>query len=173
MRSIVRGEPAQWTSCRSANAVRSSAGWLIEIFWGKPMPGTASGRGRGKCGCGMTSLPCRGAAEDRLAGPSLLATAAGVLGRELNRSEAISSCRACGPGQGDRICNCCAMNPRPDGPRARLKMRHHRAQGTLRGISDCPAVRGRVEPAIRSLPNPAILGSIHHLPACQGSGVSS
>jgi hypothetical protein len=56
------------------------------MFWGKPMPGTANGRGPGKWGCIMISLRLAlGRLEDRRStGPNVPQTAPDVLGMDLN-----------------------------------------------------------------------------------------
>ena len=56
MRSGGRVAAPQWSPDKSANARESSTFGPIEMFWGKPMPGTATGRGPGKWGCIMISL---------------------------------------------------------------------------------------------------------------------
>jgi hypothetical protein len=56
MRSSGRVATPQWSPDKSAEADESSHFGPIEIFWGKPMPGTATGRGPGKWGCIMISL---------------------------------------------------------------------------------------------------------------------
>jgi hypothetical protein len=56
MRSISRVEAPRCLSDKSPKAAGSSTSGAIEIFWGNPMPGTATGRGPGKWGCIMISL---------------------------------------------------------------------------------------------------------------------
>jgi len=56
MRSISRVEAPRCLSDRSPKAAGSSTSGPMEIFWGNPMPGTATGRGPGKWGCIMISL---------------------------------------------------------------------------------------------------------------------
>jgi hypothetical protein len=56
MRSISRVEAPRCFSDKSPKAAGSSTSGPIEIFWGNPMPGTATGRGPGKWGCIMISL---------------------------------------------------------------------------------------------------------------------
>ena len=56
MRSIGRVEAPRWLSDESLKAAGARASEPIEIFWGNPMPGTATGRGPGKWGCIMISL---------------------------------------------------------------------------------------------------------------------
>ena len=48
MRSIGRVEAPRWLSDKSPKAAGARTSEPIEIFWGKPMPGTANGRGPGK-----------------------------------------------------------------------------------------------------------------------------
>ena len=56
MRSIGRVEAPRWLSDESLKAAGARTSEPIEIFWGKPMPGTATWRGLGNCGCIMISL---------------------------------------------------------------------------------------------------------------------
>jgi hypothetical protein len=56
MRSINRVEAPRCLSDKPPKAARSSMSGSIEILWGNPMPGTATGRGPGKWGCIMISL---------------------------------------------------------------------------------------------------------------------
>ena len=44
MRSINRVEASRCLSDKSPKAARSSTSGPMEIFWGNPMPGTATGR---------------------------------------------------------------------------------------------------------------------------------
>ena len=92
MRFIDRVEAPQWSSDKFPKAAGSSSSGPIAIFWGKPMPGTANGRGLGKWGCIMISL-CLALArrEDRrLTKLSVPAKGPDVLGIDLNCSESRS-----------------------------------------------------------------------------------
>jgi len=73
MRSIGRVEAPRWLSDESLKAAGARASEPIEIFWGNPMPGTATDRGPRRWGCVMISLPfgLRRREDRRLTKPSV------------------------------------------------------------------------------------------------------
>ena len=89
MRSIARVKGG-----KSPRAAGSTTSGPTEIFWGKPMPGTANGRGPGKGGCIMISLRLAlGRLEDRrLPNRVCPQKAADVLGADLNCSKSRCCC---------------------------------------------------------------------------------